>query len=40
MTRCFRKEAAGLFLAFSSLVPKPSELADLSSGGLEHRTLI
>jgi hypothetical protein len=34
MTRRFRREAAGLFLAFSSLVPKPSELADLSSGGL------
>jgi hypothetical protein len=34
MTRRFRREAAGLFLAFSSLVPKPSEHADLSSGGL------
>ena len=29
-----RREAAGLFLAFNSLVPKPSGLADLSSGGL------
>ena len=34
MTRRFRREAAGQFLAFSSLVPKPSELADRSSGGL------
>jgi hypothetical protein len=34
MTRCFRREAAGLFLAFNSLVPKPSELADLLSGGV------
>ena len=34
MTRRFRWEAAGLFLAFSLLIPKLSQLADLSSGGL------